>query len=124
MFRLKKDPLRKITDADVERVVTRTLESKPKDATHSSTRGMAEAAGMPQTTVGRNWRSFGLKPHLRETLKLLTDPFFVENVRDVVGLYMSPSERAMVRCAGERSQVQALDRTQPLLPMESGQAER
>src|SRR3954453_11423721 len=115
---------RSITDADVERVVTRTLETKPKDATHWSPRGMAEAAGLSQTTVGRIWRSFGLKPHLRETFKLSTDPFFVEKVRDVVGLYLSPPERAIVLCVDEKSQVQALDRTQPLLPMTPGQAER
>lgn len=115
---------RRITDADVERVVTKTLESKPRDATHWSTRGMAEAAGLSQATVGRIWRSFGLKPHLRETFKLSTDPFFVEKVRDVVGLYMSPPERAIVLCVDEKSQVQALDRTQPLLPMTPGQAER
>jgi transposase len=115
---------RKITDADVERVVTRTLETKPKGATHWSTRGMAEAAGMSQTAVGRIWRSFGLKPHLRETFKLSTDPFFVEKVRDVVGLYLGPPERAIVLCVDEKSQVQALDRTQPLLPMKPGQAER
>jgi transposase len=115
---------RTITDADVERVVTRTLETRPKDATHWSTRGMAEAAGMSQTAVGRIRRSFGLKPHLRETFKLSTDPFFVEKVRDVVGLYMSPPERAIVLCVDEKSQVQALDRTQPLLPMAPGQAER
>ena len=115
---------RKITDADVERVVTRTLETKPKDATHWGTRGMAEAAGLSQTSVGRIWRPFGLKPHLRETFKLSTDPFFVEKVRDVVGLYMSPPERAIVLCVDEKSQVQALDRTQPLLPMAPGQAER
>jgi transposase len=115
---------RKITDADVERVVTRTLETQPRDSTHWSTRGMAEAAGMSQTAVGRIWRSFGLKPHLRETFKLSTDPFFVEKVRDVVGLYLSPPERAIVLCVDEKSQVQALDRTQPLLPMTPGQAER
>jgi transposase len=115
---------RRITDADVERVVTRTLETKPKDATHWSTRGMAEEAGMSQTAVGRIWRSFGLKPHLRETFKLSTDPFFVEKVRDVVGLYMAPPERAIVLCVDEKSQVQALDRTQPLLPMAPGRAER
>jgi hypothetical protein len=79
---------------------------------------------MSQTSVGRIWRTFGLKPHIRETFKLLTDPFFVEKLRDVVGLYMSPPVRAMVRCVGEKSQVQALDRTQPLLPMASRQAER
>ena len=115
---------RSITDADVERVVTRTLESRPKDATHWSTRGMAQAAGMSQTAVARIWRSFGLKPHLSETFKLSTDPFFVEKVRDVVGLYLSPPERAIVLCVDEKSQIQALDRTQPLLPLRPGQAER
>jgi transposase len=115
---------RRITDADVERVVTRTPETKPKDAAHWSARGMAEAAGMSQTAVGRIWRPFGLKPHPRETFKLSTDPLFVEEVRDVVGLYMSPPERAIVLCVGEESQVRAPDRTRPLLPMTPGQAER
>jgi transposase len=115
---------RKITDADVERVVTATLETKPKAATHWSTRGMAEATGMSQTAVSRIWRAFGLRPHKAETFKLSTDPFFVEKVRDVVGLYMSPPERAIVLCVDEKSQVQALDRTQPLLPLRPGQAER
>jgi transposase len=115
---------RTITDADVERVVTRTLETKPKSATHWSTRGMAEATGMSPAAVGRIWRAFGLKPHKAETFKLSTDPFFVAKVRDVVGLYMSPPERAIVLCVDEKSQVQALDRTQPLLPMTPGQAER
>jgi len=115
---------RKVTDADVEQVVTRTLETKPKTSTHWSTRGMARAAGLSQSTVGRIWRAFGLKPHRAETFKLSTDPYFVEKVRDVVGLYMSPPERAIVLCVDEKSQVQALDRTQPLLPMTPGQAER
>ena len=115
---------RKITDADVERVVTQTLETKPKAATHWSTRGMAQAAGLSQSSVGRIWRAFGLKPHRTETFKLSSDPYFVEKVRDVVGLYMSPPERAIVLCVDEKSQVQALDRTQPLLPMTPGQAER
>ena len=115
---------RKITDADVERVITRTLETKPKAATHWSTRGMARAAGLSQSSVGRIWWAFGLKPHRSETFKLSSDPFFVEKVRDVVGLYMSPPERAIVLCVDEKSQVQALDRTQPLLPMTPGQAER
>lgn len=115
---------RKITDADVERVVTRTLETKPKAATHWSTRGMAREAGLSHASVGRIWRAFGLKPHRRETFKLSSDPFFVEKVRDVVGLYMSPPERAIVLCIDEKSQVQALDRTQPLLPMKPGQSER
>lgn len=115
---------RTITDADIERVVTRTLETKPKNATHWSTRSMAEAAGLSQTAVSRIWRAFGLKPHQSETFKLSTDPFFVEKVRDVVGLYMSPPERAIVLCVDEKSQVQALDRTQPLLPLEPGAPER
>lgn len=115
---------RRITDADVERVVTRTLETKPKAATHWSTRGMAEAQGLSQSSVGRIWRAFGLKPHRTESFKLSTDPNFVEKVRDVVGLSMSPPERAIVLCVDEKSQVQALDRTQPLLPMTPGKGER
>jgi len=115
---------RTITDEIVERVVTKTLEEKPKAATHWSTRRMAEAVGLSQTAISRVWRAFGLKPHLSETFKLSTDPFFVEKVRDVVGLYMSPPENAIVLSVDEKSQVQALDRTQPLLPMTPGQAER
>ena len=115
---------RTITDAMVEGLVTKTLESKPANATHWSTRGMAKAAGMSQTAVSRIWRAFGLKPHLRENFKFSTDPFFVEKVRDIVGLYLNPPERAIVLSVDEKSQVQALDRTQPLLPMAPGQAER
>jgi transposase len=115
---------RKVTDADVEQVITRTLETKPKDATHWSTRGMAGASGLSQSTISRVWRAFGLKPHRSDTFKLSNDPFFIEKVRDVVGLYMAPPERAIVLCVDEKSQVQALDRTQPLLPMRPGQAER
>jgi transposase len=115
---------RKVGDDDIERLVTRTLETRPKSATHWSTRGMARESGLSQATVGRIWRAFGLKPHQAGTFKLSTDPFFVEKVRDVVGLYMSPPERAIVLCVDEKSQVQALDRTQPLLPMAPGQAER
>ena len=115
---------RTITDAQVEEVVTKTLESKPKNATHWSTRSMAEAAGLSQTAVARIWRAFELKPHLRETFKLSTDPYFVEKVRDVVGLYLNPPERAIVLSVDEKSQCQALDRTQPILPMTPGQAER
>ncbi len=115
---------RTITDEIVERVVTKTLEEKPKAATHWSTRRMAEAVGLSQTAISRVWRAFGLKPHLSETFKLSTNPFFVEKVRDVVGLYMSPPENAIVLSVDEKSQVQALDRTQPLLPMTPGQAER
>jgi transposase len=117
-------PPRTITDTQVEEVVTKTLESKPTNATHWSTRGMARATGMSQTAIGRIWRAFGLKPHLHETFKFSTDPYFVEKVRDVVGLYLSPPDRALVLSVDEKSQVQALDRTQPILPMTAGQAER
>jgi transposase len=115
---------RKITDAHVEEVVTKTLEEKPKTATHWSTRGMAEAVGLSQTAIVRIWQAFGLKPHQNESFKLSADPYFVEKVRDVVGLYMSPPENAIVLSIDEKSQVQASDRTQPLLPMTPGQAER
>lgn len=115
---------RTITDAMVEGVVTKTLETKPKAATHWSTRGMAGAVGLSQSAIVRIWNAFGLKPHQSETFKLSTDPNFVEKVRDVVGLYMSPPEDAIVLSVDEKSQVQALDRTQPLLPMTPGQAER
>jgi transposase len=108
----------------VEKVVTKTLEEKPKAATHWSTRGMAEAVGLSQSAIVRVWNAFGLKPHKVEAFKLSTDPYFVEKVRDVVGLYMSPPENAIVLSVDEKSQVQALDRTQPLLPMSPGQAER
>jgi transposase len=115
---------RTVTDAAVERVVTRTLETKPTVATHWSTRGMAKATGMSQSAISRIWRAFGLKPHRADTFKLSTDPFFVEKVRDVVGLYLAPPAKAIVLSVDEKSQVQALDRTQPLLPMTPGQAER
>jgi transposase len=115
---------RGITDAQVEGVITRTLEPKPDNATHWSTRGMAEAAGLSQSAVVRIWHAFGLQPHKGETFKLSTDPFFVEEVRDVVGLYLSPPARAIVLSIDEKSQVQALGRTQPLLPLGPGQAER
>jgi len=115
---------RKILDADVERVLTLTLESKPKDATHWSTRSMAEASGLTQTAVSRVWRAFALQPHRTETFKLSKDPQFIEKVRDIVGLYMNPPTRALVLCVDEKSQIQALDRTQPIFPMRPGQAER
>lgn len=115
---------RSITDAEVERVVTMTLETLPKNATHWSTRSMAAASGLSQTAVARIWRAFSLQPHRVETFKLSKDPLFVEKVRDIVGLYLDPPERAMVLCVDEKSQIQALDRTQPILPMRPGQAER
>ena len=115
---------RTVSDADVERVVTRTLETKPANATPWSTRDMARAAGLSQSAVSRIWRAFGFKPHRHETFKLSTDPYFVEKVRDVVGLYLAPPEKAIVLSVDEKSQVQALDRTQPTLPMTPTQAER
>lgn len=117
-------PPRTVTDAQVEDVVTRTLESKPADATHWSTRGMAKATGLSQTAISRIWRAFGLQPHRADTFKLSTDPYFVEKVRDVVGLYLDPPDRAVVLSVDEKSGTQALDRTQPVLPMTAGQAER
>src|SRR5512132_1845983 len=108
---------RTITDAQVEQVITKTLEETPTDATHWSTRSMARATGMSQTAVSRIWRAFGLKPHLLETWKLSTDPQFIDKVRDVVGLYLDPPEAAMVLCVDEKSQIQALDRTAPSLPI-------
>jgi transposase len=115
---------RKINDKDVERVITLTLESTPKDATHWSTRGMAKRSGLSQSAVSRIWRAFALQPHRTETFKLSKDPLFVDKVRDIVGLYMSPPENALVLCVDEKSQIQALDRTAPLLPMKPGQVER
>ena len=115
---------RKISDDEVERVIAMTLESIPSNATHWSTRSMAHACGLSQTAVQRIWRAFALQPHRSETFKLSRDPLFIEKVRDVVGLYLSPPERAVVLCVDEKSQIQALDRTQPLLPMRPGQAER
>jgi transposase len=115
---------RTITDAAVERVVTLTLESIPRDATHWSTRAMAAKVGMSQTAISRIWRAFSLKPHRTETFKLSKDPLFVEKVRDIVGLYLDPPDKALVLCVDEKSQIQALDRTQPLLPLRPGQVER
>ncbi len=115
---------RKITDAQVEQVIIRTLESTPRGATHWSTRSMAKATGLSHATISRIWRAFGLKPHRTETFKLSPDPLLVDKVRDVVGLYVNPPEHAVVLCVDEKSQIQALDRTQPLLPMRPGQMER
>ena len=109
---------RKITDEQVEEVITRTLERKPPDLdTHWSTRSMAQATGLNQAAVSRIWRAFGLKPHREQTWKLSADPQFIEKVRDVAGLYMDPPEHALVLCVDEKSQIQALDRTAPCLPM-------
>lgn len=115
---------RKVTDGTVERVVTKTLETKPAHATHWSTRGMARTSGLSQSTVGRIWRAFGLKPHRADTFKPSADPYFVEKVRDVVGLYLSPPEKAIVLCVDEKPQVQALERTQPVLPLAPARTER
>ena len=115
---------RKISDADVERVITTTLESQPRGATHWSTRSLVKIVGLNQTAVSRIWRAFGLQPHRVDTFKLSKDPQFIDKVRDIVGLYLDPPERALVLCVDEKSQIQALDRTQPLLPMRPGQPER
>jgi transposase len=115
---------RTITDERVEAVIVKTLEEAPRDATHWSTRSMARATGMSQSAVSRIWRAFGLQPHRTETFKLSNDPLFVEKVRDIVGLYLDPPEKAAVLCVDEKTQVQALDRTQPILPMRPGVSER
>jgi transposase len=115
---------RTIDDARIEAVVVKTLESVPKDATHWSSRGMAKASGLSTSSVQRIWRAFGLQPHRLESFKLSTDPNFVSKVRDVVGLYVAPPQRAVVLCVDEKSQIQALDRSQPLLPMRPGQPAR
>src|SRR5215210_2839828 len=115
---------RTVTDEQVERLVTETLETTPKDATHWSTRSMAAHLGLSQSTVSRVWRAFGLQPHRVESWKLSKDPLFVDKVRDVVGLYLDPPERALVLCVDEKSQIQAVDRTQPVLPMLPGTPQR
>jgi transposase len=115
---------RTIDDARIEAVIVRTLESTPPDATHWSSRGMARACGLSVSTVQRIWRAFGLQPHRMENFKLSTDPDFVAKVRDVVGLYVTPPAHAVVLCVDEKSQIQALDRSQPLLPMRPGQPAR
>jgi transposase len=115
---------RKISDAKVEEVVTLALESKPKGATHWSTRDMAKRLGVSAMSVSRIWRAFGLQPHRTESFKLSPDPLLIDKVRDVVGLYLDPPDKAVVFCVDEKSQIQALDRTQPMLPMRPGQSER
>jgi transposase len=115
---------RTVSDDAVEAVIVKTLEETPTDATHWSTRSMAKATGMSQSAVSRIWRAFGLKPHLVDTFKLSPDPLFVEKVRDIVGLYVNPPEAALVLCVDEKTQIQALDRTSPVLPLRPGLPER
>jgi len=115
---------RSIDDDRIEEVVRTTLEETPPNATHWSTRSLAKRSGLSQSTVGRIWRAFGLQPHRSETFKLSTDPYFVDKVRDVVGLYLSPPANAVVFCVDEKSQRQALDRSQPVLPTTPGRPQR
>ncbi len=115
---------RKIGDAKVEALIAKTLHEKPRTATHWDSRSMAKAMQISQTSVVRIWRAFGLQPHRQETFKLSTDPLFIDKVRDIVGLYLKPPMKAMVLCVDEKSQIQALDRTQPILPMMPGMPER
>ncbi len=115
---------RKITDEQIEQVIVRTLEETPRGATHWSSRGMARASGLGRTTVQEIWRAFGLQPHRSEPFKQSNDPLLIEKVRDIVGLYLNPPDRAVLFCVDEKSQIQALDRSQPLLPMRPGQIER
>src|ERR671913_1932424 len=115
---------RTVTDERVAELLVRTLEATPEDATHWSTRSMAAACGLSPATVQRIWRAFGLKPHRTEGFQLSADPEFVEKVRDIVGLYLSPPDRALVLCVDEKTEMQALERTQPVLPMRPGQPER
>ena len=115
---------RQIGDEEIERVIVKTLEQRPPDATHWSTRSMARASGMSQTAVSRIWRAFGLKPHQTEAFKLSPDPQFIDKVRDIVGLYLNPPDAAVVLCVDEKSQIQALDRSAPILPLLPGVPER
>ena len=111
---------RVVGDEQIKALITQTLESAPSDATHWSTRSMAEHLGLSQSMVSRVWRAFGLAPHKQDSWKLSKDPLFVEKVRDVVGLYLDPPERALVLCVDEKTQIQALNRTQPVFPMLPG----
>jgi transposase len=115
---------RSVGDDKIEAVVTQTLESTPRGRTHWSTRSMAKSTGLSHSTIGRIWRAFGLKPHVTESFRLSQDPLLVEKVRDIVGLYMHPPDNAVVLCVDEKSQIQALERAQPVLPMDLGQPER
>ena len=115
---------RSVSDAQVEQVIIQTLETTPRGETHWSTRGLAKATGLSRMTISRIWRAFGLQPHRTDTFKLSPDPLLIEKVRDIVGLYLNPPAHALVFCVDEKSQIQALDRTQPLLPIRPGQVER
>lgn len=115
---------RRVSDAKVEEVITKTLETTPRGSTHWSTREMAKRSGLSNATISRIWRAFGLQPHRAETFKLSPDPLLVDKVRDIVGLYMNPPTNALVLCVDEKSQIQALNRTQPMLPMNPGQLQR
>jgi Transposase and inactivated derivatives len=115
---------RSISDQRVEEVITKTLESIPKNATHWSTRGLAQQLGMSQSSISRIWRAFGLQPHRSKSFSLSQDPQLIEKVRDIVGLYMEPPVNAVVLCVDEKGQIQALQRSQPLLPLRPGQVER
>ncbi len=115
---------RRITDSDVEHVLTLTLEHMPADATHWSSRALARKCGLSQSAVSRIWRAFALQPHRVEPFQLSRDPLFIEKVRDIVGLYLHPPDKAVVLSVDEKTQIQALDRSQPLLPMRPGQVER
>jgi len=115
---------RSLGDEHIEQLIATTLNAQPRGATHWSTRALAKQLSVSQSTVSRVWRAFGLQPHRSETFKLSTDPLFIEKVRDIVGLYLDPPLKAMVLCVDEKSQIQALDRTQPILPMAPGLPER
>ena len=115
---------RRIGDAQIERLIATTLNELPRDATHWSTRSLARKLKLSQSTVSRVWRAFGLQPQRSETFKLSTDPLFIDKVRDIVGLYLNPPTKALVLCVDEKSQIQALDRTQPILPLAPGVPQR
>src|SRR5947208_258257 len=115
---------RKVSDTQVEKVIIQTLESTPRGETHWSTRGLAKATGLSRMTISRIWQAFGLQPHRTETFKLSPDPLLIEKVRDIVGLYLNPPDHALVLCVDEKPQIQALERTAPLLPLQPGQVER